>query len=135
MMVVRKSTLREKGQEPDLERILRDGHAFEFSRYPERLPVPTAEELWSLWKSIGPRLLADFIKARPGCRPWAWWNWESPEDPEFEWPLNVSGAANGPPARNRYEPPDFAQLAYLRRYDLLTADERERLAAMDAAEV
>ena len=39
-------------------------------------PNPDPDEMRAVWKEHRTQLLAD---ARPGCRPWAWWQFESPE--------------------------------------------------------
>lgn len=39
-------------------------------------PDPDRDEMRSTWKQCRDELLA---AARPGCRPWAWWQFDSPE--------------------------------------------------------
>jgi hypothetical protein len=47
--------------------------------------------------------MAVWVQERPGTRPWAWWQYDAPED----------------------RPMDESEAAYLRRLDLLTPGEME----------
>jgi hypothetical protein len=56
-----------------------------------------------LWAERRGEILTDWIKTRPGTRPWAWWTFDAPEDrPEGE-----------------------SEAGYLRRHGFLTPGELE----------
>jgi hypothetical protein len=97
-----------------------------------------------LWAEVRGDELPAWIKARPGSRPWAWWQYSAPEQqrqqvgggrtygnatlPRWEFGLPTAGVyavdANHPPI---YE----SEAAYLHRHGLLEADERRRLQPED----
>jgi len=54
------------------------------------------------WEQYRDQILAEWITKRPGTRPWAWWEFDAPEEPRR----------------------DEAQYDYLDRLCLLTRDER-----------
>jgi hypothetical protein len=60
-----------------------------------------------LWKDYGEAITARHIAKHPGTRPANWWRYDAPE---------------------RRDSSSETQLAYLRRLNLLTAEERERVA-------
>src|SRR5262249_53035994 len=60
-----------------------------------------------LWKEFGEAITARHITKHPGTRPWGWWKYDAPQRPDSS---------------------RETQLAYLRLFNLLTEDERERLA-------
>src|SRR5438445_3445567 len=100
------------------------------------------DRLRALWAEHGPELLAAWIREHPGTRPFAWWALEAPEPRRV-----LSGAAHVlPPGPAWWEPvwrsafgiPPLEQVgpftveveseaAYLRRRDLLGAEERRAL--------
>ena len=94
------------------------------------------DELAEAWGVLGDELLAAFIAEQPGCRPWAWWRWQAPEPrlqindgPE---PLPGHGLWFGKPRGYTGQPPEDMfepEAEYLERLGLLTAGEREALAA------
>jgi hypothetical protein len=59
-----------------------------------------------LWKEFGSMITERHIAKHPGTRPWGWWKYDAPE---------------------RRDSSRETQLAYLRRLDLLTDEERERV--------
>src|SRR5262249_344396 len=60
-----------------------------------------------LWKEFGAAITARHIAKHPGSRPWGWWRYDAPE---------------------RRDTSTETQLQFLRRLNLLTAEERERVA-------
>jgi hypothetical protein len=68
--------------------------------------TPYAEDLWH---DLKPVIMRDFIKAHPGRRPWAWWQWDAPE-----------------PRREGEAEDD-----YLARHGLLTESEKRAMALRD----
>ena len=60
----------------------------------------------SLWREYGDGIVARHIAKHPGTRPANWWRYDAPE---------------------RRDSSTETQLAYLRRLDLLTDEERERV--------
>jgi hypothetical protein len=60
-----------------------------------------------LWKEYGDGIVERHIAKHPGTRPANWWRYDAPE---------------------RRDSSTETQLAYLRRLDLLTAEQRERVA-------
>jgi hypothetical protein len=71
------------------------------------------EAVAPLWRRHGPTVLADWVRRRPGTRPWAWWRFDAPESRRTRTPGRVPVPEN--------------QADYLDRLDLLTDAERERL--------
>lgn len=69
----------------------------------------------SVWQAHRETLLAEFIRLHPGRRPFMWWMLEAPESRR-----RLSD--------REHEPAVFeSEAAYLRRYNLLTSEELERL--------
>jgi hypothetical protein len=101
----------------------------------------TLDELAEAWEELRDELLALYQGGQPFQRPWAWWEFDSPEarrqvkpGPE---PLGLSdyfgipSRFKGPPPAGMYE----TERAYLTRLGLLTAEEKELLARHEAQEV
>src|SRR5262245_15578212 len=36
------------------------------------------------WEILRAKIMADWIRERPGCRPWAWWKWDAPQPARCE---------------------------------------------------
>ena len=77
--VLRKSKRRRSGYTEHHVRQLLDGHelidGMAFG-HGDRFDETAAKTAWDI---MGDNLLAEWIKAKPGTRPWAWWRWQSPE--------------------------------------------------------
>lgn len=87
-----------------------------------------------LWAEHGEAILADWVRHSPGCRPWPWWAFESPEPRKqiggtgvadwIEFPAVVPALAWGIPCRWHGGDPVFeSQAAYLARLGLLLPGE------------
>jgi hypothetical protein len=108
-----------------------DFEVFDASLGPEGELDP--DLLREVWDDLGDQLLAEHIASAPGTRPWAWWQWESPE-PRRQvnpGPEPIGPAAwFGMPSQYKGQPPDGmyeSEAAYLARHSLLTNEERNAL--------
>jgi len=101
------------------------------------------EQKGALWRAHAPELLRDWIRERPGTRPWAWWTYDAPASPRecvgavfplaplwrqafgrpFEWHALEAGMV----LALESEP------HYLRRHALLAPGERRRIPQADYA--
>lgn len=119
------------------------------------------DEHQTLWENAKGTVLERFIKQHPGCRPWAWWRFDSPEprqrvggtgSPSYEcmgfapafsfglptsWPsvvnveLELCKKSDVP---DPDDPPVYeSQAAYLQRHGLLTSAEIKWLTKHPAA--
>jgi len=110
----------------------------------------------ALWDAMREKLLADWLRARPGTRPWGWWAFDSTE-PRLRLggigkPMNTFNLAFGVPNwwplpewtafRGLFTPIDTddppayeSEATYLRRLDLFEPGEAERLTERDYAPV
>lgn len=102
------------------------------------------------WQNIRDRVVAAWITARPGSRPWAWWRFDAPQGEAPAWLRGTYQAGwwraprrqLGGPAEGRVWPGDRAfgvprefpsgaryesEAVYLARHGRLTAEERRRL--------
>lgn len=98
------------------------------------------------WQRFREAVIAEWVAAHPGARPWAEWKYSLPElsrrrlggsgtpmlPPEGEWQVNGGLAAFGAPLYwhdvDPADPPVYeSQAAYLQRRGLLTAEEQKRL--------
>jgi hypothetical protein len=77
-----------------------------------------------IWQAERESILCDWIRRRPGTRPWGWWRWDSPEPRrEFKPPrVDPIGGVSAPPITHESEG------ALLDRHDLWTDAERGELA-------
>jgi len=106
----------------------------------------TDNERRRLWEQVRDQLVAEFIEAHPGCRPWAWWRFDAPPErrrrirpadamtpANFDWAL-AKGC--GLPSEHHsvvIVDADFeTQAEYLRRHNLLTSAEIELLTPQPA---
>jgi hypothetical protein len=119
--------------------------------------IATDETLRSAWNAAREWLVAEWIRQFPGTRPWAWWRYDSPEPRrrvggvgdvfspnklefglETDWVTPSMASFYRRHARDfgpfdkvpidSNDPPRFeSESAFLDRYNLLTADERQRL--------
>lgn len=104
----------------------------------------TPEDLANVWDSLGDELLAEWITANPGTRPWAWWVCEHGQ----ERPVTGSWATPAVVAKHRAESRfgflhsdiwsgretlQMPEWEYLHRAGLLTDDELARLPVFDAS--
>ncbi len=129
-MVRRLSTRTRQGQSADPIRLaLLDGKAYQADQDDRPLTIPSHKELRATWGKDRNTLLPAFIEANPGVRPWAWWQFDSPEPirPQYNWPLHVEHRINGVRKRDRWKPCPESQLAYLQEHDLLSAAEIKQL--------
>lgn len=109
------------------------------------LLVANEDTLKATWHTHRDQILGEWIRRSPGCRPWAWWRYDSPEPRrrlggkgevfapgkldfgiELDW-IARSVDRDNPP---RYE----SEAAYLSRHGLLTEAEQRRLPADAFAE-
>lgn len=101
-----------------------------------------AEAMRTAWEELGEDLLADFIEANPGARPWAWWMFDALEPRRllagpgscywktktFDW-RETFGAPTAYAGHDFTEPSVYeTELEYLTRLNLLTDAERTALA-------
>jgi hypothetical protein len=107
----------------DTERVrarLLSGHDFAFLDGAEEWPALSRDELREAWTLLRDELLQEHIAQQPGSRPWAWWQWEAPED------MRQIGEDRTKLSCGRvYVSPIYeTEAAYLARLNLLTAAER-----------
>jgi hypothetical protein len=87
------------------------------------------------WEKHKKTLLAEWITASPGSRPWAWWMWDSPGPRQL---ISGTGTVSGkqlykgvPLYWRTYDEGDLptyeSEASYLDRHGLLKADERRRV--------
>lgn len=81
-----------------------------------------------LWEGVRSRFLEEHIRRVPGTRPWAWWEWDSPEPRRIlqgnaDSVLSEAGSWMGAPATGNLVVE--SQAAYLRRHRLLAPSERK----------
>ena len=103
----------------------------------------TMKEAWSHYRG---ELLPRFTKDHPGCRPWAWWEFESKAPRRLvsgKWPSTIATPASYPEGFSfgivslvndyDHQRPDEWELQreYLERLKLLTAEEKRGLKARD----
>ena len=93
------------------------------------------------WEIFGEDILADWIKDRPGSRPWPWWEFSSPDHPQTFEPINLAAGLGAiqsgffsvvthfPGPEIFPEPPYLfeSEASYLRRKKLLFKGELERI--------
>jgi hypothetical protein len=124
-----------------VERLL-TGQDWDFLDEPgHKVEALTLDELADAWEELGGELLALHLDGRPFTRPWAWWQFDSPEarrqvkpGPEPIGPPDYFGIPSrfkGPPPAGMFE----SEQAYLTRLGLLTDHEKELLARAEAQEV
>ena len=105
----------------DLLLLLADG-ASEIceNEFSEFLVADVAAELWA---EHGDAILANWIRHSPGCRPWPWWRFDSPEPRRLLRGKGApvwSGLAWGIPTSWENGTPEFeTQAAFLARHGLL----------------
>jgi hypothetical protein len=91
------------------------------------------DELRAAWDDLREELLARHIAEHPGSRPWAWWQYDTPEPRRQIGPgPEPIGDADwfGCPSKFRGIPPSGmyeSEADYLERLGLLKDDERRRL--------
>lgn len=102
----------------------------------------TGREEWQRHKG---KVLADFFKTRPGSRPFAWWEYSSPDHPKNFKPINIDavqmverdyirwGSTSRPGPETFPEPPYLfeSEAAYLKRKKLLIRGELQRIKPQD----
>jgi hypothetical protein len=77
---------------------------------PAREDTPPSDDvLRAAWELLREELIAEHVAAEPGTRPWAWWRFDASEQRRL-----VAGDHE-------------TEVAYLRRLNLLTADEERTL--------
>jgi hypothetical protein len=92
--------------------LLLTGHDFSLLDPPpatEDNPPPD-DVLSAAWEELREELIAEQVAETPGTRPWAWWKWDAPEPRRV-----ITGGQRE------------TETAYLRRLNLLTADEERTL--------
>jgi hypothetical protein len=129
-VVARRETRDRRQSEPDLQRILCDGHVYQGDHSGRPLPCPTLDELRDEWAESGPELTAAHVAKAPGTRPWAWWAFSCQSLPTWTWELNQYGHLDGIPALNRNRPSDLQQFEHLTTIGQITPAE---LAAVRAS--
>jgi hypothetical protein len=93
------------------------------------------------WDRCKERVLAEFIKEHPGCRPWHWWRFDGPQEPRRVMRADVPCEAGFHNKPFNVEDTDFglwmnwwplcdvvyeSQAAFLKRHNLLAEGEEER---------
>ncbi|MDX9861651.1 MAG: terminase large subunit [Rhodospirillales bacterium] len=134
-MVIRKSRRRRRRSTDAptwLVERLASGHDFAF--LDGRQPEISREELAAAWERLRAAILADWIRERPGTRPWAWWEFDALE-PRRQIsggpPRDGDGLWFGVPPcwglEQFADPPVFeTESEYLTRLKLLEKGERRR---------
>ncbi len=98
-----------------------------------------------LWDTHKKKVLDDWIKRKPGSRPWAWWQFDSPVRPVNFVPLNLDqvemierhyicwGVTHRPGLETFPEPPYLfeSEASYLKRKKLLIKGELKRISPAD----
>ncbi len=123
-MGVRRIARSRHGGEPDLARILNDGHTFTFNTQGQRLPCPSLDELREAWELHRVAIMAKYQGGM--TRPWAWWQFDCSPKPAWEWQLTHIGVADGIRIRNRNRPSDDQQAEHLVKIGLLGRRKRNR---------
>jgi len=101
---------------------------------------PANAELQRLWVAHREELLAEWILAQPGTRPWAWWRWDALsesrrriggtgtallERPDGKHPVSFGTPNAYDDDYNVADPPKYeSEREYLTRHGLLTKVER-----------
>ncbi len=124
-MVARKTTVDRRSVEPDLARILIDGHVYQADSAGRLLPCPSLNDFRAAWAESGPELTAAHVAKSPGTRPWAWWAFSCQSPPSWTWDILLVGWVDGVPARNRNRPSDHQQYAHLLAIGELSEAEQE----------
>lgn len=92
--------------------LLGEGHCLITGAVPSPETDEGMAEIRRIWRDCRESFIARWIDKHPGTRPWAWWQFDAPDEP-----LRVVGERHG---MKQHEP----QADYLDRHGLLTEAER-----------